>query len=219
MSWDTEVETVSGIQDGIIADVRQESVNSVPSTAQLTVFFAVADASGSYLVRVIGTETLSGNSSSVFIFVSIDPTGGGCIFCPGFRDVATAEEYEVIEAAQRGLDEKQWVARDAEAIIRRVAKRLETETARLMDLEASVTNTAAIFPNPASTEVNITYSDTPALIRMIDISGRQVASYAGSNIGPDRTVISTRDYKTGLYLIETTSVSGIRNVQKVQINN
>ncbi len=71
----------------------------------------------------------------------------------------------------------------------------------------------AVFPNPASGTLNVTYGANMEQVRLLDISGRVVYS---ASVDANTTTIDTSALKAGLYLLQVTSGQVVETV-KVQV--
>lgn len=76
----------------------------------------------------------------------------------------------------------------------------------------------SVFPNPVGSLLTVKYDAQPEELRLIDINGRTVRAVNGAKLGDVSTRIDVNDLATGIYLLETISKQGERNVTKVQVN-
>lgn len=220
-SWSTSVEAFNGSSSDLFVETLFESVNSVPSSAQLRVSLTSSQATGTYVVELTAEETLSGNRSTRAILVTVDPFETGCIICPGFRDVANTEELEVIDAAMGGLSREEWAVLEVDRVVTEIIRRQDIERENLLKAEVSEGERVIafnVFPNPTSDVINIAYGATPQSIRLIDLNGREIARYTSAQIGPDRLSIPVTAVRSGLYILELTDGLGNKQVRKVQVN-
>ena len=66
--------------------------------------------------------------------------------------------------------------------------------------------TAAVFPNPASTQITVTFSydrETSATVKLIDVTGRVASIQTGKVVNGDNTyTINTSEMANGFYVLE-----------------
>lgn len=94
---------------------------------------------------------------------------------------------------------------EATVVNRQVLNATETRLSDVVEISTSTndliseTDLARVFPNPASTILEVQFSALPDQLFLLDSQGRQLKSWAPSSLN---TVISTNSLTNGLYLLQ-----------------
>lgn len=218
-SWQTTVDAFNGSPSDLSATVFNQTSNQSPASAKVFIGANVPNPTGAYTVEIQATETLSGFIRTRLVLVTFDPGGTGCIICPGFLEGTTVAEEELITAAVlEGVDKETWDAMDGNTILQRQLDLRDARLATTQDIDQEVAPISfAAFPNPAANVLNVTYKEVPAILRLVDASGREVRRLQAGQLGPDRHTFNVADLPNGFYALETLRTTGERSVQKIQI--
>ena len=86
-----------------------------------------------------------------------------------------------------------------------------------LSVEEENFNTVKIFPNPAQDYVSIHTGHIQATsIRIINIEGKHIKTI--TDFSNEEINISIQDLEKGFYIMEITSISGYKNIEKLIIN-
>jgi len=181
-----------------------------------------------YLIELVGTETLSGTQKLENILViSFEDCSD---IPPGFQasddlvaDFARAANRSRGDTPSMDLGTQDLLAR-LNAELRGGGDRANSrssssdKTLTLTDASAAAKDDIAVFPNPASDFITVSYRSTPVQLRILDVTGRTVRELQNSAVGLDQTTIQVSELKSGIYLLEAITAEGDREVKKVQIS-
>ncbi len=89
--------------------------------------------------------------------------------------------------------------------------------------KVSVGNNLSLYPNPASTSVNLAFTakaGEKGMIQVLDLSGRELKSQPidGTEAGDNTYTISTDGLNPGIYLVNVAADSGTRRVAKLVVS-
>jgi len=73
-----------------------------------------------------------------------------------------------------------------------------------------------VYPNPASSEINILSAQAFKQVQVFDYTGRQV--YIDATVFTKSTTINVSHYTKGIYILKITGVNGKTSIEKVIIN-
>jgi hypothetical protein len=190
----------------------------VPNTPLLLGAFNI------YLIELVGTETLSGAQKLENILViSFDDCSD---IPPGFQ-VSDELLADFVSAANRVRGPVSADDLASRGLLNRLNDELRSGGDQASSLSSArdmitVNNVAnddiAVFPNPASDLITVSYRSTPAQLRLLDVTGRTVRELQSTGVGIDQTNIQVSALQPGIYLLEAITTAGDREVRKVQIS-
>jgi len=208
-SWSASVSASPSATSGGLNVNLNSAVANVPSSirATCTAGFGWVP-TGSYTVTITGVETLSGSSAiRNFLIINSSSCGGW------WREGMSPEEEQAISDAINGLSPQEWNERRVDEIARRYFDN-PINTNQLNDFTQA---DLSVFPNPATDQFTVRYSEQPQQLRLLDLNGRVLRNYAASQLPTGQMTIPTADLPNGLYLLDMITVAGERQSTKLQI--
>ena len=83
-------------------------------------------------------------------------------------------------------------------------------------VELATGQTFLVYPNPASSEINILSEQVFKQVQIFDFTGRQV--YINASVFTKSTAINVSLFTKGIYILKITGINGKTSIEKVMIN-